>query len=190
MTNNKTQFAWFWIRHLAIFIDWLATWILNMMLWFLAWLCLWISWITSPEIAKIVWFMISFLIWFLYFSLFHYYWGQTLGKMALWIKVVNRWDLKNISLLQSTWRFFATILSALPLMIWYIWPSWDKEKRTFHDMIAQTRVIEIRNTPAWVVIGGNILIFVIIIAFLIISVISMMLMFQNPDMLKTINAVQ
>lgn len=186
---KNTIYSWFWIRHLSIFIDWVVTMLINILLWYIVWFTIWNLWSTDTETIKQVSFWISLLVWVSYFGLMHYYWWQTIGKMAMWIRVVNKWSLGNISFLQAILRFFATIISALPLMLWYIWPSWDKEKRSFHDMIAKTRVIEIRNTPVWIVVVWNIVVLMITILYIIITVYSMINMFQDPGWLQTINAV-
>lgn len=38
-------------------------------------------------------------------------------------------------------RYFARILSALPCYLGFLWPLWDSENRTFHDMIVRTRAV-------------------------------------------------
>jgi hypothetical protein len=40
----------------------------------------------------------------------------------------------------SIGRQFVHILDSLPCLIGYLWPLWDKENRTFADMILDTRV--------------------------------------------------
>jgi uncharacterized RDD family membrane protein YckC len=68
--------------------------------------------------------------------------GQTLGKMATKIKVVNP-DGSDISWGKAFGRCFAEILSGCTLSIGYIIAFWDAEKRTLHDRLAGTRVISI-----------------------------------------------
>ena len=36
---------------------------------------------------------------------------------------------------------FAKILSALPCYLGFLWPLWDSENRSFHDMIVRTRAV-------------------------------------------------
>ena len=67
--------------------------------------------------------------------------GQTPGKMALGIKVVRDGSAAPVGYGLATGRFFATILSGLPLYLGYLWPLWDAKKQTFHDKICGTLVV-------------------------------------------------
>ena len=40
----------------------------------------------------------------------------------------------------SIGRTIAHIIDAIPCYLGYLWPLWDKENRTFTDMILDTRV--------------------------------------------------
>ncbi len=185
----KTTYAWFWIRHLALSIDmvfflFLAT-ITIIIIWFL-FSALWFS-------EEIYWEIISNIIWFIvsvsYFSLMHYYYGQTLWKMAMWVKVVNV-KLKNISIYQAFWRYFATIVSSLPLLLWFFWAWWDNKKRSFHDLLAKTLVITVRKTPSWVVIIWNILVLIVWIITISLMIQAMMILLQDPDFINTIQTTE
>jgi uncharacterized RDD family membrane protein YckC len=66
-------------------------------------------------------------------------WGQTLGKMALQIRVVSM-DGGPLSFGQAVGRYFAAILSALLLMIGFIMAGARSDKRALHDLLAGTRV--------------------------------------------------
>jgi uncharacterized RDD family membrane protein YckC len=70
--------------------------------------------------------------------------GQTLGKMAMKIKVVNP-DGTPIGWGKAVGRPFAELLSGCTLMIGYLIAFWDDEKRTLHDRLASTRVIKVSN---------------------------------------------
>jgi uncharacterized RDD family membrane protein YckC len=69
--------------------------------------------------------------------------GQTVGKMALSIKVVDQdsWQ-PGIGVGRGIGRYFARWLSALPFLLGYFWMLWDKDKQTFHDKLARTRVVK------------------------------------------------
>lgn len=69
--------------------------------------------------------------------------GQTLGKMATGVKVVNP-DGSKIGYGKALGRSLAEILSGCLLSIGYIIALWDDEKRTLHDRIAGTRVIKVK----------------------------------------------
>lgn len=72
--------------------------------------------------------------------------GQTPGKRLLNIRVVNT-SGQVISKGNAVGRYFAKIISYLPLYIGFLWPLWDKERRTFHDMILDTRVVRVQDSP-------------------------------------------
>ena len=66
--------------------------------------------------------------------------GATPGKMALGLKVI-RADGSGIPAGLAAGRFFAKYLSFLTLWIGFIIAAFDREKRSLHDHICQTRVI-------------------------------------------------
>jgi uncharacterized RDD family membrane protein YckC len=67
--------------------------------------------------------------------------GATPGKMLLKIKVVNP-DGQPITYNQAFWRYIGTMISTLTLLIGYFMAFTDIERRTLHDRIAGTRVID------------------------------------------------
>jgi uncharacterized RDD family membrane protein YckC len=77
--------------------------------------------------------------------------GQTLGKMALGIQVINPQGQPP-----GIWRAFlrevpGKLISALPIYLGYMWAGWDREKRAWHDHLFQTAVVrkpprQIRNS--------------------------------------------
>lgn len=69
--------------------------------------------------------------------------GATPGKMALSLKVVRRGG-GPVSLGRAVGRYFAKTLSTFTLFIGYIIAGFDSEKRAMHDMICDTRVIQIQ----------------------------------------------
>ena len=72
------------------------------------------------------------------------FWGQTLGKMALGIKVVDR-EGRPPGLWKAFLREVAgKLLSGLVICIGYIWVAFDGEKRGWHDHIAGTYVVNAR----------------------------------------------
>ncbi|MEC5423834.1 RDD family protein [Virgibacillus sp. C22-A2] len=62
------------------------------------------------------------------------------GKLACRIQVMNT-DMTKISMLKSIGRYFAYILSALPLLIGFMMAGWNEEKKALHDIICSTRVV-------------------------------------------------
>ena len=72
--------------------------------------------------------------------------GATPGKMLLGLKVV-RPDMSPVSYERAFCRYLAEILSAFILLIGYIIAAFDDQKRTLHDRICETRVIDTRQKP-------------------------------------------
>ena len=77
-----------------------------------------------------------------YFIFFHWVWGQTLGKMAVQIKVVSI-DGGPLSFGQAVGRYLAMFLSAIILGIGFIMAGIRTDKRALHDLLAGTRVIRL-----------------------------------------------
>ena len=81
-------------------------------------------------------------------SLFYYIYfigsrGQTLGKMALGIKVVKT-DGSPVGYLNAFLReVVGKFISGLVLGLGYLWILWDPRKQAWHDKIANTIVVKI-----------------------------------------------
>ena len=67
--------------------------------------------------------------------------GQTVGKMAMRLMVVNQ-DLAPVDYGTSAAREFSKILSAIILYIGFIMAGFDAQKRALHDRIAKTYVVK------------------------------------------------
>ena len=66
--------------------------------------------------------------------------GQTPGKRAYSMKVVDAKSYKKITLIQAILRFIGFLLSAT-ILIGLIFPFYRKDKRSLHDLIANTVVL-------------------------------------------------
>jgi uncharacterized RDD family membrane protein YckC len=67
--------------------------------------------------------------------------GQTWGMGAAGYKIVDERTGDVIGTGRAVGRYFARLLSALPCYLGLLWPLWDAENRTFHDMIVGTRAV-------------------------------------------------
>jgi uncharacterized RDD family membrane protein YckC len=77
-----------------------------------------------------------------YFAWFHSQLAlATPGKMVIGIKVV-RSDGEPIGFLRGVARYFATIVSAIPLGIGYLMAAFTERKRALHDMLCDTVVVD------------------------------------------------
>lgn len=69
--------------------------------------------------------------------------GQTLGKRVCGIAVVDAdTGQPGVGLGRGIGRYFARILSSLPLGLGYFWMLWDPKKQTWHDKLARTIVVK------------------------------------------------
>lgn len=87
---------------------------------------------------------ICFVATMLYFSLLTGRSGQTLGKRALGIAVVDRTTHQPIGVGRGFGRFFGMLLSSLVCGLGFLWAAWDGEKQTWHDKIARSIVVPAR----------------------------------------------
>jgi uncharacterized RDD family membrane protein YckC len=77
----------------------------------------------------------------LYYTYFEGSSGQTLGKKALGIRVVDLAGGGSIGFGRAFIRYIGRIVSAIPLFLGYFWMLWDKEKQTWHDKFANSVVV-------------------------------------------------
>lgn len=93
---------------------------------------------TIPDVAR--WSVVG--VW-LAFMLMQGLGGATLGKRVVGIAVVSRESGRPIGLLGSVLRWFAHLADVI-LLIGYLRPLWDAERRTFADSILGTVVLQTR----------------------------------------------
>jgi uncharacterized RDD family membrane protein YckC len=67
--------------------------------------------------------------------------GQTLGKKALGIRVIDLSGGGSIGFGRAFIRYIGRIVSAIALFLGYFWMIWDKEKQTWHDKFANSVVV-------------------------------------------------
>lgn len=81
----------------------------------------------------------------LYFIAFTYLTGTTLGKRAMNLQVVSENPDGKLTLLDVVYReTVGRFLCSLPVNIGYIVAGIDSEKRGFHDMLCDTRVVYLK----------------------------------------------
>ena len=73
--------------------------------------------------------------------LFWKYRGATPGKMAVSARIVDARSGAAPSTGQLVGRYFAYIVSALPLGLGFFWIGIDRRKQGFHDKLANTVVV-------------------------------------------------
>ena len=65
----------------------------------------------------------------------------TPGKMAISARVVDAGTGEKMSVGQSIGRYFAYIVSAIPLGLGFLWIAFDPKKQAWHDKLAGTVVV-------------------------------------------------
>lgn len=130
--------AGFWIRFVAVLIDGIILLVAQGILLSAGWMLSGGN-LGPGEAVKGAVNLYVTLIGAAYGIVFHWLWGQTLGKMALQIKVVSM-DGGPLSFGQAVGRYFATFLSALILGIGFMMAGIRSDKRALHDLLAGTRV--------------------------------------------------
>ena len=77
--------------------------------------------------------------------------GQTIGKKAMNIRVVDFNGGGPIGPTRALIRYLGRIVSSIPCLLGYFWMLWDSEKQTWHDKIATTVVVPTSAYPvaAW-----------------------------------------
>ncbi len=142
MENKTYKYAGFWIRALAIFLDWVALMIIGAIFF-------------GKEVTKMgateTGFEIGFnyegwsaLIPLLYAPVFWIWKSATPGKLICGLKIIET-DGKKLSPLKSIIRFFSYIPSFI-FFLGFFWAGFDKHKQAWHDKIAKTYVIHYRKS--------------------------------------------
>jgi uncharacterized RDD family membrane protein YckC len=73
--------------------------------------------------------------------------GQTIGKLALGIRVVRYNDGGPLGWGTALFRNLCRLVSGLACFIGYLWMLWDPEKMTWHDKWSQTVVVPCSDMP-------------------------------------------
>jgi uncharacterized RDD family membrane protein YckC len=94
---------------------------------------------TRLIIGAIIGFAVPLVYWMVAFSK----WGQTLGALAVSIKVQHP-DGTLLSPALAAVRYFGSIVSGLIFGLGYFWMIWDGSKQTWHDKFANSVVVKVK----------------------------------------------
>ena len=86
---------------------------------------------------------LGFLIAIVSFTYFEGSTGQTPGKRAMNIRVVDEQTGAPIGYGRALLRYVGRIISTIPLFLGYFWMLWDGNRQTWHDKIANDVVVPI-----------------------------------------------
>ena len=136
----EKEYAGFWVRFGALVID-----MVIMMILFYTPLSLIYGeeyWYSDKMILGFWDFLLGYVIPIVLTIVLWLKFQGTPGKMAMKLSIVDARTGKTISFNQAVIRYFAYILSMLPLFLGFIWVGFDKKKQGWHDKIADTVVIK------------------------------------------------
>jgi uncharacterized RDD family membrane protein YckC len=86
---------------------------------------------------------LSLLVGLAYFSMQEGSSGQTIGKRACSIKVVDETSGATIDVGRAAVRYLVSLVSGLVCLVGYLWMLWDAEKQTWHDKASKAVVIKV-----------------------------------------------
>jgi uncharacterized RDD family membrane protein YckC len=73
--------------------------------------------------------------------------GQTIGKRALGIRVIDFGTGGPIGFGRGVIRYLGRIVSTIPCFLGYFWMLWDKERQCWHDKFANDVVVPVESYP-------------------------------------------
>ena len=144
LNTNALNYAGFWIRFGAKFVDGLILGVPFMVVLFVVMIPQIRSGTSAPERFNFLPLMIQVGFVFVqmaYQIFFLGKYGATPGKMLCKLKVVAA-EGGPIGYGRATGRFFAEMISGMACYIGYIMVAFDSQKRGLHDYICNTRVIQ------------------------------------------------
>jgi uncharacterized RDD family membrane protein YckC len=65
----------------------------------------------------------------------------TPGKMALSLRIVDAETGQTLSMKQSVIRYFAYLVSMIPVFLGFVWIAFDRQKQGWHDKLAGSVVV-------------------------------------------------
>lgn len=152
--GGQGEYAGFWIRFAAVFLDGLILTFFQMLIIIPAGAFIisrfsQMSSTNSPDFSQMgsifalqgLLYLVQFSIAVTYETWFIGKYGATPGKMACRIKVITA-DGGRVSYLRAFGRYFAKLVSWIVLCIGFIMAAFDKEKRALHDHMCETRVVK------------------------------------------------
>jgi uncharacterized RDD family membrane protein YckC len=135
---NATAPAGFWIRGVALLIDVAIVYLVHVSLRWVAGR-VWGAAVESEAGVLPAVSLFTLLFTSLYTSVLHALAGQTLGKLATGVRVVNV-DGGPLTFGAALLRYLGYFLSLAPLGFGFVVGGLRKDKRALHDLLAGTRV--------------------------------------------------
>lgn len=121
--QTQMTYAGFWVRYAALQIDIL---VIEIVAFFF------------KDISWVLWVMV--VVFSLYFAVFTFAYGATLGKKLFRIKIVDKNGNKP-NLLTTILREIVGKIISIVTVVGFLWVAFDKEKQGLDDKIASTHVV-------------------------------------------------
>lgn len=128
--ETSLEYAGFWVRLGAGFIDFLLLGLLVGALYYFF-------------RAPVVWLPCGFVLWCTYCVSFWWWCGQTPGKMAVGIKVIEEGGAP-VSWQSAVRRGWGYLVTGLTLLAGFVMVAFDAKKQALHDKIADTYVVKLQ----------------------------------------------
>jgi uncharacterized RDD family membrane protein YckC len=130
--------AGFWVRYAALWVDTIILSFITFLV-ILAMISVVDIGHNDPNIAYLLAYFVMIVLVFSYFVLFTGWKGQTLGKMLCGL-TVKKTDGSSLGFGKAALREIIGKLLSSVLIVGFIWVAFSKEKRGWHDLIAETSV--------------------------------------------------
>jgi uncharacterized RDD family membrane protein YckC len=152
----EDSYGGFWRRAMAFSIDKIILFFTSLFILFIGMLALSISFLSHyrdmlPERFEemtmtfvFIYLLMTIFISMFYFTYFHGAAGQTPGKMIFGLKVVQSTG-EQMTFGLAFLRWVGYIISAVVFYLGFAWIAFDAKKQGWHDKIAGTVVIRVRN---------------------------------------------
>jgi uncharacterized RDD family membrane protein YckC len=152
----EDRYGGFWRRAMAFSIDKIILFFTSLFILFIGVLSLTISFLSHysdilPERFEeltitfvLIYLLTTVFISMFYFTYFHGATGQTPGKMIFGLKVVQPTG-EQMTFGLAFLRWVGYIISAAVFYLGFVWIAFDAKKQGWHDKIARTVVIRVRN---------------------------------------------
>jgi len=126
-SSGSPDYAGFWLRLVALLIDWLIVLVVSAPLAVLLFTSSWdlLATLVVPVAVLLFW----------------RFYGATPGKIAVAVKIVDAETGAPATIGRLAVRLIGYLVSALPFYLGFVWIAFDRRKQGWHDKIAGTVVI-------------------------------------------------
>ena len=152
------QFGGFWRRSLAYMVDKFILYLISLILFLVGLSAMGLGGVSLWSIAMTgdlprgtglfmaIYLVTASLMDMIYFIWFHGTVGRTLGKRFFGLRVI-RVSGEKMTLGIAFLRWVGSLISGIFFFLGFIWIAFDNRKQGWHDKIAATLVVHVRNEP-------------------------------------------